>query len=234
MLPPGGRPVKKLHVVTGANRGIGYEIARHLTHRGDRVVATARKPGEADELNELSARVEPLDVSSAESVAAFAKALDGEPIDVLWNNAGQGVGRGTIEDVDWQDVIDLFAVNSVGPMRVTQALLPNLRAARTRVIANMSSKMGSIADNGSGDAYAYRASKCALNIMTKSLSVDLAGDGFTCVALHPGWVQTSMGGSSAPVTPDASARGLIEVIDGLDAERDNGRFLDFQGEEIPW
>jgi NAD(P)-dependent dehydrogenase (short-subunit alcohol dehydrogenase family) len=221
------------HVVTGANRGIGLELARQLAQRGEHVIATARRPEAAPQLAELGVRVETLDVADRASVAAFAASLGSEPVDVLVNNAGIGVGGQAFGQLDYDDLERFFRVNSLGALRVAEALLPNLRAGGRRIVANMTSKMGSIADNTSGGAHGYRASKAALNALTKSLAVDLAGEGFVCVVLHPGWVQTDMGGGAAPLSVEDSAAGLIEVIDGLKAA-DNGSFLDYQGSVVPW
>ena len=220
-------------LVTGANRGIGLELARQLAARGERVIATARDPEKARELRQLDTRVEALDVADEASVRAFAGRLEGQPVDVLVNNAGVGVGRGELGALDMDELRRCFEVNTLGALRVTQALLENVRAGERKVVANVTSKMGSIADNTSGGSYAYRASKCALNMVTKSLSVDLARDGVTCVVLHPGWVKTDMGGSSAPLSVEESARGLLEVIDGLTPEK-TGEFFDYSGETIPW
>jgi NAD(P)-dependent dehydrogenase (short-subunit alcohol dehydrogenase family) len=220
-------------VVTGANRGIGYELARQLVHRGARVIATCRQPEAADALRELDVRLETLDIADADSTAAFARRLDGEAIDVLINNAGVGVDQATFETLDWDTVLRFFSTNAIGGMRLTQALLPNLRAGERKLIVNMTSRMGSIEDNTSGGSYAYRASKCALNMMTRSLSLDLRREGFTCLVLHPGWVATRMGGNSAPLSPQESASRMLELITEL-THRDNGRFLDYRGESIPW
>lgn len=220
-------------VVTGANRGLGLELARQLAARGDRVIATARDPGTAHELRRLPVRVEALDVADAGSVADFATSLKGEAIDVLVNNAGMGGARDAFQDVDWRTVATFFEVNSIGPMRVVQSLLPNLRASKRRLVASITSRMGSIDDNTSGGAYGYRASKAALNMLNKSLSIDLSREGFTCVVLHPGWVRTDMGGAGAPLDATTSVAGLLRVIDGL-GPQDTGRFLDFEGTPIPW
>ena len=220
-------------VVTGANRGLGLEFARQLVARGDSVIATARQAKEVSELRGLGVRVERLDVADAASVSSFAAAITGEPVDVLINNAGMGGGRRPFEELDWVELGRFFETNSIGPMRVTQALLPNLRLGTRRVVASLTSRMGSIEDNGSGGAYGYRASKAALNMLNKSLSLDLAHDAFTCVVLHPGWVRTDMGGASATLPPAESIAGMLKVIDGLEPS-DTGRFLDWSGETIPW
>ncbi len=220
-------------LVTGANRGIGLEMVRQLEARGMNVIGTARNPDAADELKATGARVLPLDVTDAASVAALAEALDGQKIDMLINNAGVGSQRaGSLADYDFDKMRLTFDVNSIGPMRVTQALLPNLQAGQHKTVVSISSVMGSIERN-SGGAYGYRASKAALNMMNKSMALELADQGFTCVVMHPGWVRTRMGGEQAPVAPADSVAGLLDVIAGLGPE-DNGKFYDYQGEEIPW
>ena len=134
--------------------------------------------------------------------------------------------------VDYDMMERTLAVNTLGPLRVTQALLPNLRAGKGRKIVSMTSRLGSI-ELSDGRWYAYRASKSALNQINKIWSVELGPEGFVCTVLHPGWVRTNMGGPNATYTPEESVSGLIEVIEGLGPE-DNGRFYDFQGQSIPW
>lgn len=221
------------HVVTGANRGLGLEFTRQLVERGENVIATARQPDAAPQLQALGTRVEPLDVGDASSVARFIERVGDTPIDVLVNNAGTYGGRPALADVDWEDVERTFRINAVGPLRLTQGLLANLRAGRRKLIASVTSRMGSIDDNTSGGSYAYRASKAALNMLNKSLSLDLRRDGFTCIVLHPGWVRTAMGGDGAPVTVEESVAGMLRVMDRV-RERDTGSFFDYKGEPIPW
>jgi len=220
-------------LITGANRGIGLEYARQFEAKGYTVIGTARNPGEAQELAALGVRIEALDVTDGASVAALAKRLEGVPIDVLINNAGIG-DRGDV-DVLATDLA-LFertlAVNTIGPLRVTQALLPNLRAGSRKHIVNMSSRLGSITLNN-GNYPAYRASKSALNQVNRSLSIELGKQGFVVVVVHPGWVRTEMGGAEAPLLPDESVRGLVKLIERL-AAGDNGRFYDYLGAELPW
>ena len=220
-------------LVTGANRGIGLEMVKQMKARGLNVIGTARKPAEAQDLRATGARVEQLDVTDAASLAALASRLDGVAIDMLVNNAGVG-GQPPVSfrDTDFAAIDWTFAVNSIGPMRVTQALLKNLEAGRHKTIIQISSVMGSIERNRGG-YYGYRASKAALNMMNKSLALELGQEGFICVALHPGWVKTRMGGPGAEITVEDSVSGLLDVIAGLGPE-DNGLFYDYQGEEIPW
>ena len=221
------------YLVTGANRGLGLEFARQLTERGDEVVATARDPKTARELADLGVRVEALDVADGESIRALAERLAGSAIDVLVNNAGVGVTSKPLGKLDMDELRRGFEVNALGPLRVTEALLDHLRRGKQRRIASLTSKMGSIADNTSGGSYAYRASKSALNMLMRSLALDLQGEGFTSVVLHPGWVRTDMGGKNAPLDAPTSVRGMLRVIDGLGPEA-NGEFFDYSGERVPW
>ena len=220
-------------LVTGANRGIGLELARQLTGQGHRVIGTARNPVEAKELEALGAEVMQLDVTDAGSVAALAAGLEGRPIDILINNAGTG-GQppGSLQETDFERVKLTFHVNSIGPMRVSQALLPNLLAGEGKTIIHISSIMGSIASNGGG-YYGYRASKAALNMLNSSLALELKDQGVTSVVLHPGWVQTRMGGPSAQISVEVSVEGMLKVISGLGLEQ-SGHFYDYQGNELPW
>ena len=223
----------QITVVTGANRGLGLELCRQLKQAGAQVIGTARDPQGAIDLRALEIQVEALDVADAESVAAFAQRLGDTSVDLLINNAGVGGAGEGISELEIDDVERKFQINSLGPIRVTQALMPHLRRGKGRKIAHVSSRMGSISDNGEGGYYGYRISKAALNMFNRSLAVELVGQGFVCVVLHPGWVRTQMGGSSAPQSPEASARGLLRVIGRL-RRQDTGRFFDFTGAEIPW
>lgn len=220
-------------LVTGANRGIGLELVRQMRARGHQVIGTARKPEQARELKETGARVVQLDVTDSGSVGAMAQELKGQRIDLLINNAGMlGHTADSFEETDFDQVMATFDVNSLGPMRVTQALLPNLLAGEGRTVIQISSTMGSIANNGGG-YYGYRASKSALNMLNKSLALELADRGITSVVVHPGWVQTRLGGAGAAITVAESVTGIVQVIAGLGPE-DSGRFLDYQGKELPW
>ena len=229
-------------LVTGANRGLGLEFVRQLKQAGHTVIGTARDPGSAGELTELLAnapdRVEQLDVDSEESAAALAERLtDGGqpvPIDVLINNGAVSGHRGALAELDIAGLADDLRINAVGPMRATKHLLPNLRAGETKQIVSISSQLGSITNANGGSSYGYRASKAALNMLNKHLSVELKNDGFTCLVLHPGWVQTRMGGDQAPLTPPESIAGILKVIGGAAPETHNGAFLDYKGETLPW
>jgi NAD(P)-dependent dehydrogenase (short-subunit alcohol dehydrogenase family) len=220
-------------VITGANRGLGLEFARQLQAGGAIVIGTARRPEAATELKSLGVRVEQLDVADPASVEALAVSLGDLAVDVLLNNAGIFPSREGIESVDPDEVLRVYEVNTVGPLRVTQALLPGLRRGQRKLIMNMSSGLGSIAGNEGGGSIGYRESKSALNMFTRSLASELSGDGFICIAMSPGWVRTDMGGESAPLSPEDSVNGMLSVLAGTEVG-DSGRFLDYRGEELEW
>ena len=228
-----GSPPGPTVLITGANRGLGLEFARQFHKAGYQVIATARKPDAADELNALGVRVEQLDVADASSVAGLAERLGEMPLDILINNAGIGGTRRSIEDVDIQAVERTIAVNTLGPMRVTQALISNLRDGERKIIVNITSSMGSIERNTRGIGYGYRESKAALNMFTRSLANELKDQEFRCITMSPGWVKTDMGGPNARLTPAESISGMISVIDNLTAE-DSGEFFNHNGEHLPW
>jgi NAD(P)-dependent dehydrogenase (short-subunit alcohol dehydrogenase family) len=220
-------------LITGANRGIGLEYARQFAAKGYQVIGTARDPADAKELSEVADRIEQLDVTDPASVAGLAKRLDGKTIDILVNNAGVfDRGDVSLDKVDFQMMERTLAVNALGPLRVVQSLLPNLRKGKRKTIVSMSSQLGSI-ENSNGRWYAYRSSKAALNQINKTLSAELGAEGFVCVVLHPGWVRTDMGGPGATYSPEESVSGLVAVIEKL-GPADNGRFYDFKGNPIPW
>jgi NAD(P)-dependent dehydrogenase (short-subunit alcohol dehydrogenase family) len=220
-------------LITGANRGIGLELASQLTAAGHQVIGTARKPEQASDLKKLGGKVMQLDVTDASSVAAMAAALEGVEIDLLINNAGTGgQNPGSLEDTDFERVKMTFDVNSIGPMRVSQALLPNVLASEGKTIVHISSIMGSIASNR-GSYYGYRASKAALNMLNRSMALELKDKGVTSVVMHPGWVQTRMGGAGADITVDVSVSGMLAVIADLNVDK-TGNFYDYQGNELPW
>ena len=220
-------------VVTGANRGIGLAFARALSKRGESVIGTARRTGKADDLRATGARLEPLDVADDGSVAEFARRLGREAVDVLLHNAAIGEAGPAVGDLDPGEVLRTLNVNTVGAVRVAGALLPNLRAGRTRKIVALTSGLGSLEQNTDGGWVAYRMSKAALNMYVRSLASELARERFTCVALCPGWVKTAMGGPGAQLKPDESVAAMLKTIDGL-TPSDSGRFVDRHGRDQPW
>lgn len=217
-------------LITGASRGIGREFARQYEAGGWRVIATCRDPSKYD----LEGEVYRLDVTDPDSVAALHRELKGEAIDLLINNAGiygpRGLEFGSLDYGAWEEVL---RTNVLGPMRVAEAIANQVAASEKKKMVFISSKVGSIADNSSGGSYIYRSSKTALNMAVKSLSLDLSGKGVICVLLHPGWVQTDMGGASAPIDAATSVAGMRAVIDRAGAA-DSGRYFNYDGNELPW
>jgi len=205
-------------LITGANRGLGAELARQYQADGWKVIATTR----AD-----------LDVTDQKKILSKAKELKGEPIDLLFCNAGiagkRGSGIGSFDYASWEEVM---RVNVLGAAAVAEAFVENVAASERKVIAFMSSRLGSIAGTN-GHTLPYASSKAALNMVAKAFSVLLAPRGIIVVALHPGWARTDMGGKGAPLEPAESVRGLRKVIAGL-RPSDSGRFLNHDGAPIPW
>jgi NAD(P)-dependent dehydrogenase (short-subunit alcohol dehydrogenase family) len=228
-------------LVTGANRGLGLELCRQLLARGDRVVAACRQPGKATALNTLAGehpgrlRVTPLDVAEPKSHAALARELplltDGEPLDLLVNNAGVLRGGERYGSVQAADLETSFRTHALGPFLLVQTLTPQL--ADGARVANISSEIGSIGLRQEFRTPSYAIGKAAQNMATSLLAQALAPRGIVVVALHPGWVRTDMGTDRATLSPQESARGLLQVIGGLQA-RDSGAFLDWQGQTLPW
>lgn len=226
-------------VVTGCRRGIGLALAYRYAKNGYRVFATARCLEGSDDLKALAnhynlVSLHALDVSCDESINSFVRELDGQALDLVINSAGlYGVGGsdlGYLSRQAWRQVLE---VNTISPVMLTQALVANLMAGSLKVVAMLSSKVGSIADNSSGGGYYYRSSKTALNQVVKSLSIDLAAQGIKVVALHPGWVQTEMGGPNALISTERSALGLYQVLAGVNEDK-SGCFYSYEGAEIPW
>lgn len=219
-------------LVTGANRGIGLALCKLLAGRGDDVIAACRKSSAA--LDALGVRVETgVEVSDADSVQRLAKALEGQPLDWLINNAGvlRRDALGGLHGEALEDLYLQFRVNSVGPLLVTQALLGNLQPGAK--IGIVTSRMGSVADNTSGGYYGYRMSKAAVNAAGKSLAMDLGERGIAVALLHPGYVRTEMVGGGGDVEPEQAAAGLIVRLDELTIETTGG-FWHAKGEVLPW
>ena len=228
-------------LITGANRGIGLEYVRQLLARGDHVIATARHPAQAHDLNRLVAEhpgrlhVFPLDVMDPKGEAEVARelplVLGDEPLHLLINNAGLLHSGERFGHVPAANLEDSFRTNAMGPFLLAQAVAPRL--ADGAKVANMTSQLGSIANTARFGTPTYAIGKAALNMVTRLLAAALAERGIAVVSLHPGWVQTDMGGAQAPLAPQQSVAGLLRVIDGLDMAR-SGSFLDWQGETLPW
>ena len=227
-------------LITGANGGLGLEFARQYAVDGWQVYAACRDPDSASELRRLAnasshkLRILNLDVTKPSSVKAAAAELDGEAIDLLINNAGIGGPRGqTIRNIDYETWAKVLDVNTIGPMRVSEAFVDHVARSGRKLIVTLSSGMGSLADNTSGGSIAYRSSKAAVNMVMRSLAIDLAPLGITCVVVNPGWVLTDMGGPHATMTPAESVarlKGLIETL----GPAQSGRFFNHDGSEYPW
>lgn len=231
--------------VTGANRGLGLEFVKQYLDARWRVFAACRNPDGAEGLHRLAEanselRIIKLDVSDFSGVANLPNQLEGEPIDVLIHNAGvfgpkqkaENDSRQSFGSIDESVWIDVLRTNALSPLKVTEALLPNVKAGRQKKIVAISSVMGSISVGGPG-VYAYRNSKAALNITMQGLAKDLAGDGVITAALNPGWVKTDMGGPMASIEPADSIAGMRALIESLTPEK-SGQFFDYDGAVLPW
>ena len=209
---------KPTALITGVSRGLGKELARQYAADGWKVIATERRE---------------LEMTDYRQIRDFATNLQGEPIDLLFCNAGisgkKGMAPGSFDFESWEEVL---RVNLLGPAALAEALLDNVAASERKTIAMMSSRLGSISES-SGMTLPYSTSKAALNMLVKGLAATLASRRITVVALSPGWVRTDMGGESAPLSPEASVRGLRKVIAGL-TPADSGKFLSHDGSAIPW
>lgn len=216
-------------VITGANRGIGLELARHYQRQGWKVTGVCRET--SAELDAAATQViSGIDVSRHSGVEKLITALQGQTIDLLINNAGV-LSNETLDALDYDAIRQQFEINTIAPLRVCEALLPNLKNGSK--IANITSRMGSIADNDSGGYYGYRASKAALNAFGKSLAIDLKDRGIAVAQLHPGFVKTRMVNFAGIITPEESATGLAQRIEELNLENSGG-FWHCNGDELPW
>lgn len=230
----------KTCVVVGANRGIGLEFVRQLVQKGNTVIATSRRPTEAAELQELvskgsSVHVMELDASKSESIDSWSREVQQcvDHVDVLINNLGM-MKYSPLARVSKEEMMETFETNVCGPLFVIQALYLSklLGGKKPTLVVNMTSKMGSVEDNGSGGYYSYRASKAALNIINASLQIDLEDENITSVLMHPGYVRTRMTGFNGNINPDESVRGMLSVLEG---NQDlGGNWYDFQGNAVPW
>ena len=219
-------------LITGAARGLGLEFVKQYAARGWKVHACARSP---ESLKEVAGDIHlhKLEVTDYGAVKALASELKGEAIDVLVCNAGvSGSEAGDLGRIDPKVWRDTFEVNALAPLMMAEAFVEQVAASKDRKLIAISSRLGSITHND-GARYAYRASKTALNMEWQSLSKDTASKGLICVVLHPGWVQTDMGGKAATLTIAQSVPSMVKVIDGL-KPADNGRFLNYDGTELPW
>jgi len=235
-------------LITGSNRGLGLEFVRRLSVTGWRVLATCRSPDQAEALRRLAiesrraVEVHALDTGDRKSIGALSVAVGDQAIDLLVCNAGvsqlkQALITGTagqrIQDADDALWFEVYRTNAIGPLRVAAAFADRVVASESRLMAFMSTRMSVAGQNNSGAYYMYRSSKAALNVIVKNLSIELAPRGVTCIALHPGWVRTDMGGRNADVSPEESVTGMLKIL--LDAKLPKkAQFLDYSGETVPW
>ena len=224
-------------LITGANRGIGLELARQYAEAGWKVIACCRDLKQAADLQELAdtypdIKAYPLDVADFAAIEALAENLKGVKIDVLINNAGV-YPHSDLNHADPEQWLHAFKVNSMAPFKMAAAFTPHIAASRLKKLVTLSSKMGSLDDNTSGGSYIYRTSKVAANMVMKSLAIDLQAFGISVAVLHPGWVQTEMGGPGALIDTRASVSGLRKVIEHLNLDN-TGRFIAYDGKVINW
>ncbi|MGH8583040.1 MAG: SDR family oxidoreductase [Gammaproteobacteria bacterium] len=234
------RSASPVVLITGCNRGIGLELVRQYAQAGWRVYASCRRPESAQALNQIAASAEgrvsvhALDVTDPRQIKGLSELLADTPIDVLINNAGIDAQRdaafGATDEERW---LETLRVNVISPLKVTEAFIKNVARGRRRVVASLTSKMGSIGGNTTGGCYVYRSSKAALNTVMRSAAIDLRGKDITVVLVHPGWVKTDMGGPKAQIGVAESVARVRAVLDRVGIA-DSGRFLNFDGSVIPW
>jgi NAD(P)-dependent dehydrogenase (short-subunit alcohol dehydrogenase family) len=232
-------------LITGANRGLGLEFAKQYLEKGDTVIATCRSPERADGLQELQSiypdalTILQLDVTSEDGRNATFDMVENthRSIDILINNAGiisgDGKSSSVLGRVFKEDFMKVIQVNTLAPLLMSEKFLPLLEKGSKPKIVSISSLNGSIAKRTVGGKYSYATSKAALNMVMKILSNDLRQKGITTVALHPGWIKTDMGGEEAPLEKEGPITEMIDLVDGISLS-DSGKFLDREGNELPW
>ncbi|MCP5246138.1 MAG: SDR family oxidoreductase [Burkholderiales bacterium] len=231
----------KTALITGTNRGLGLEFVRQYALDGWRVLACTRNPSSSAELNQLmkqypgAVHVHALDVANHEQIAHLSHELAKEKIDLLINNAGvYPTMRGaSFHQIDYEAWAYAFEVNAMAPLKMADAFYSQISKSESKKIITITSKMGSVADNRSGGSYVYRSSKSAVNIVMKSLAIDLESKGIIVALLHPGWVRTDMGGANGLISTEKSVSGMRHVIKEL-IHTDTGKFFAYDGQIIPW
>lgn len=222
-------------LITGASRGIGLELARSFSADGWTVHALCRQPDKAKALKALGAPVAVYraDVTDGLKIASLSRDLSELSLDVLINNAGTHQARGAFGETDYDAWVEELKINSLAPQRMAERFVEQLASGGRKLIVNVSSVLGSIASVSGGENVVYRSSKAALNMVTRTLAQSLAERDITVVSVHPGWVQTDMGGEAAAISASESVAGLRALIDRLEP-KDSGGFFNYDGEEIPW
>ena len=229
----------KTILITGGNRGIGLELCKQYADDGWQVHACCRQPQTASELNQLAESnscitVHKLDVRQTEEIVILAKKLREIPIDILFNNAGvYGQSDSHFGNTDEEKWLQCLQVNTIAPLKVMEAFVTHVAASHHKIIATMSSKMASMADNSSGGSYVYRSSKAAINAVMVSAAIDLKPKNIKVAILHPGWVKTDMGGENAEITASECVNNLRKTLQNLSAEN-SGNFFDIDSSIIPW
>lgn len=225
-------------LITGANRGIGLALAKAYAGRRDKVFAAVRASSDRADLDALAQAsrgwVETIgmDVSDPADIGRARRKLEAEPIDILINNAGiSGPDHQSALDMDFDGLAETMAVNAIAPLRIATAFLPNVKAAKGKIIT-LSSQMGQM-QSASSDSLAYRVSKAAVNKLMRGLATELKPQGVPVLIVHPGWVKTDMGGEGAQLSPEESAAGVLKLIDRLDIAS-TGKFLAWNGKELAW
>ena len=228
-------------LITGANRGIGLEFSRQLAEDGWCVLACSRDLEKSDALNKLAAEyperitLYALDVTDHGQIKKLSQTLANKPIDLLINNAGvfPDINDRSFGQTDYDAWAYAFLVNTMAPLKMAEAFITQIAQSNRKTIVTITSKMGSVADNGRGGSYIYRSSKSAVNMVVKSIAIDLKSNGIISVLLHPGWVRTDMGGPSGLISVEQSVSGMLSVIREV-TSTDSGKFIAYDGQIIPW
>ena len=228
-------------LITGANRGIGLEFSRQLAEDGWCVLACSRNLEKSDALNKLAAEyperitLYALDVTDHGQIEKLSQTLANKPIDLLINNAGvfPDINDRSFGQTDYDSWAHAFLVNTMAPLKMAEEFIAQITQSSRKTIVTITSKMGSVADNGRGGSYIYRSSKSAVNMVIKSIAIDLESNGIISVLLHPGWVRTDMGGPSGLISVEQSVSGMLSVIREV-TSADSGKFIAYDGQIIPW
>ncbi len=228
-------------LITGVNRGIGLEFSRQLAEDGWCVLACSRDLEKSDALNKLAAEyperitLYALDVADHGQIKKLSQTLANKPIDLLINNAGvfPDINERSFGQTDYDAWAYAFLVNTMAPLKMAEAFITQIAQSNRKTIVTITSKMGSVADNGRGGSYIYRSSKSAVNMVVKSIAIDLKSNGIISVLLHPGWVRTDMGGPSGLISVEQSVSGMLSVIREV-TSIDSGKFIAYDGQIIPW
>ncbi len=220
------------YLVTGASRGLGAEFVRQLGARGHNVIATVRGVKSGADAKKAGANVVTLDVSKPETFEKFAASIE-DPIDVLLNNAAIARDDASIKSITPETFEETFRTNVIGMALLTKALMPALRRGTRKAIVNVTSQLGSIADAMGHFSYSYSIGKAAVNMLSRQMHLELAKEGFTAIALDPGWNKTDMGGKEAPLDPKDTVKSMVTLLEGL-GPKDSGKFLRWDGAENKW